>query len=188
MGGPNAASPAASPVDHEALGRPDQVRMWLREKDERYQQKMVETRPCLSLHPGLLLCPVFFPGFPPMGSPWSYSWEAVLSKYNCPKGPLDTSPKPYSFPTSTIVIASQWSTRTWKLCTSRKALTEHPSEACCQWTARFTQASPGARAWGPDPTLITLWTFTEPFTSAKLWPLAHVHASPHFILTAILRG
>lgn len=64
---------AASLVDHEALGQPDQVRMWLREKAEMYQQKMVETRPCLSLHPGLLLCPVFFPGFSPMGSPWSYS-------------------------------------------------------------------------------------------------------------------
>ena len=72
-GDPTAVSLAASPVDHEALGRPDQVRMRLREKAERYQQKMVETRPCLSLHPGLLLCPVFFPDFPPMGSPWSYS-------------------------------------------------------------------------------------------------------------------
>lgn len=70
---PTAASLAASLVDHEALGQPDQVRMRLREKAERYQQKMVETRPCLSLHPGLLLCPVFFPGFSPMGSPWSYS-------------------------------------------------------------------------------------------------------------------
>lgn len=164
--------------DHEALGRPDQVWCSLEKKlkgtNRRWwKQDLASVSTLVSFVQSSWL---FSYGFP-----WSYSWEAELSKYNCPRAP-GYKPKAILLPyfhnchcflneTQGLLKPLHSQAGSDRASFLKRAAGELGNAHSQPW---------GHGQWGPDPTLITQWTFIEPFTSAKPWPLAHVHASPHF--------